>query len=148
MDPLCAKESGMETAFVGNNFHLLERYPELLLLLSYTSEEIPLSAFEENAEDHFLENVNLAGVDIFYVYGTGLGLPYNALKTWLKEKRERRLIFLEDDRAALHALLASDVAESIFLDSQVVIQWIDSKQLDAKLDELIYQYPCDRIEVA
>lgn len=82
----------MEIASVGNSahVHLLERYPELLFLLSYTPftpyrfSQHPLNVSEEI--ERFLKKIHLDKVDILYVYGIGLGAHYAALKGWLKEK--------------------------------------------------------------
>jgi hypothetical protein len=158
----------MEPAFVGNNVHdhvrLLERYPELLFLLSYTpytpyllmtSVDGKLSAAELHsgsiAEEiaDFQAKLHLEGVDILYVYGIGLGHHYATLKDWLKEKRERRLIFLEDELAAIHAVLSSEHAQDLFDDPQVVVRFIpDLKQLHGYLEELVASFSCDRVEVA
>ena len=133
----------MEAAFVGNRLHLLERYPELLFLLSYT----PFT-LQDADEGYDLKKVSLDGVDILYVYGVGKGQHYAAYKSWLKEKRERRLIFLEEELAAVHDLLLSEHAEPLLYDPQVVLNFIaDPKQYKTHLNELVKTYPCDRIEV-
>ena len=91
----------------------------------------------------------LEGVDILYVYGIGFGHHYAALKGWLKEKRDRRLIFLEDELSAVQALLYSEHAESLLYDPQVVVHFIaEPKKINIHLDELVKTYPCDRIQVA
>jgi hypothetical protein len=157
----------MEPAFVGNNIHnhvhLLERYPELLFLLSYTTytpyrlmtsidhklsvEELHCSSISEEVAS-FKAKLHLDGVDILYIYGIGLGYHYMALKDWLKEKRERRLIFLEDELAAIHALLSSEHAQDLFDDPQVAVRFISTpKLLQGYLEELVASYSCDRIEV-
>jgi hypothetical protein len=158
----------MEPAFVGNNIqeytHLLERYPELLFLLSYTpyapyplitsvdqklsAEGLHSSSISEEIAA-FKANLHLDGVDIFYMYGIGLGYHYAALKEWLRAKRERRLIFLEDELAAVHALLSSEYAEDLLYDPQVVVRFLPNpKLLHGNLEELVASYSCDRIEVA
>lgn len=142
----------METASVGSNprIHWLERYPELLFLLSYTPcPELEPDLHSEDLAgemERFRKKMQLEGVDILYIYGIGLGQHYSLLKGWLKEKRERRLIFLEDELGAVKAFLHSELAEALFYDPQVVIHFMtDSKQ--SHLEELITAYPCDRIEV-
>ncbi len=143
----------METASVGNSSPLLERYPELLFLLSYTP-FIP-SSLSLHCEDiseeikRFVEKLTLDGVDILYIYGIGLGYHYKALQGWLKEKRERRLIFLEDELSSIQALLQSEHAQDLLSHPQVVVQFLSSaKKIDALLEETVATYPCDRIEVA
>ncbi len=155
----------METASAGSKIHLLERYPELLFLLSYTpftpyrilqplnavndAEKYALHSDDIAAEmERFIKKIHLDGVDIFYVYGIGFGHHYAALKGWLKEKRERRLIFIEDELAAVQALLHSEHAEALLYDPQVVVHFIsDSKQFNTHLEELVAAFPCDQIEV-
>jgi hypothetical protein len=132
----------METVSAGNS--RFEHYPDLLFHLTYT----PFTPLENSEEKEEVE-VELDGVDILYVYGIGRGHPYAGLKSWLKEKRERRLIFIEDDLAAVHALHDSEHGEALLYDPQVVVHFIaDPKLLNARLEEVVASYPCDRIEVA
>ncbi|MGC1879119.1 MAG: 6-hydroxymethylpterin diphosphokinase MptE-like protein [Rhabdochlamydiaceae bacterium] len=137
----------MEIVSVGNNLsYLLERYPELLFLLSYTPFTEP--NLEEMHSDLISEEIDLEGVDILYVYGVGLGHHYATLRGWLKEKRERRLVFLEDELSALSGLLHSEHAEELLHDPQVVVRFIAHlKSLPRELEELITSYSCDRVEV-
>lgn len=154
----------MKTASVGSDL-ILECYPELLFHLNYEPYAPyqlfgdPLNASDENGNflhaeniaeeiERFIAKLNLEGVDILYVYGIGLGYHFDALKGWLKEKKDRRLIFLEDDLSAIHALLQSERAEPLFFNHQVVVHFLfPSKKLDAHLEEIVATYPCDRIEV-
>jgi hypothetical protein len=159
------RESGMQTVSAGINFHLLERYPQLQFLLHYSPfvpyhlSGSPLNAFNAKGEslhcpnialevERFVGKLNLDGVDIIYIFGIGLGYHYRALKDWLKEKRDRRLIFLEDDLAVIQALVQNEHAESLLSDPQVIVHFLASLQkTDALLDEVVAAYPCDRIEV-
>jgi hypothetical protein len=140
----------METASVGNNLQLLERYPEIQFLIQYS----PLTPLKESLHSddipqemqRFVSKLNLDGVDILYIFGMGLGHHYEALKDWLQEKRDRRLIFLEDDLSAIEALLHSEHAASLFSHPQVVVHYLSTKS-DAALEEIVAAYPTDRIEV-
>jgi hypothetical protein len=146
----------METASVGSsaNLHLLERYPELLFLLSYTplpdAQGFALHSDNISEEiERFRKKYPLDGVDVLYVYGIGLGHHYVALKGWLKERRERRLIFLEEELSAVQSLLYSEHAEPLLFDPQVIVHFIaDPKKNSAHLEELVKTYPCDRVQVA
>jgi hypothetical protein len=91
-----------------------------------------------------LAQLNLDEVAILYVYGARSGHYFAALEGWLKEKKDRRLIFLEDELSAIKELLHSEHAESLFSHPQVVIHFLSSA---AKLEEIVETYPCDRIEV-
>lgn len=157
----------MEPVSVGNNcrINLLERYPDLLFLLGYTPltpyridpdssnafNELGHSLHHDNIVeeiDRFLKKTDFEEMDILYVYGIGMGHHYAALKDWLKEKRERRLIFLEDELPAIQALLHSEHAEALLYDPQVILHYIDhSVSLEHHLEELIALLPCNRIEV-
>ncbi len=134
----------MKTASGGNK---LERYPELLFLVSYTSFQpysFPLHREDIDQEiKDFLQKINLDGVDILYVYGIGKGYHYAALKNWLKERRERRLIFIEDELSVISELVQSEHGESLLYDPQVLIHFISNP-----LEELAAAFPCDRVEVA
>ncbi len=126
---------------------LLERYPELLLLLTYTS--FPPLEISPAETDPFPLKLNLEGIDILYVYGLGMGHPFAALKGWLQEKKERRLLFLEDDLAAIDACLQGPHAEPLFLHPQVTIHYLsDPRRFGPQLEELAASHPTDRIEVA
>ncbi len=128
----------METAFASDN--LLERYPELLFLLTYTSFEKGESLQED------FQKPDLEGVDILYVYGLS-GIHYEALKSWLDEKKDRRLIFLEDELFAVQELLQSE-QRFLFLNPQVVVHYLTSgKSINSHLEEIVSSYPCDRINV-
>lgn len=145
----------MKTASVGNKIELLERYPQLQFLLSYEPfDPLDLSKNPLHSDDvsketrRFISKLNLEEIDLLYVYGTGLGFHYTALKQWLEEKRERRLIFLEDELCVIDALAQSHDAEDLFSNPQVVIHFLASgKKIDPHLEEIVAVYPSDRIEV-
>ncbi len=127
----------MQTESVGSS-RFFERYPELFFLLSYTplpppeTESFPLN-----------QKLNLDGVDILYVYGIAIR-SYEILESWLKEKRERRLIFLEDELQAIHGI----IAEPFFLNPQVVIHYLSQdKTIDTHIEEIVAIFPSERIEV-
>src|SRR5580698_10171361 len=123
----CVRESGMQTVSAGINFQLLERYPQLQFLLHYSPfapyhlSGSPPNAFNAKGEslhcqnialemERFVGKLSLEGVDIVYIFGIGLGYHYRALKNWVKEKQDRRLIFLEDDLAVIQALVQTEHA--------------------------------------
>lgn len=148
----------METVSVGNSsrLHLLERYPELLFLLSYTpfapyqpkENPLHLESIDEEMR-RFFDKWELEGVDIFYLYGIGLGHHYCALRRWLKERRERRVVFLEEDLGVLMALLEEEHAEDLLFDPQVAIHFLSTNTpLDEQLEGIVAHFPSDRVEVA
>ena len=143
MELRCAKESGMQIESAGSDLSFLERYPELLFLLSYT----PLTSSQrENSTIN--PKLNLDGVDILYVYGIGVKDNYEILKSWLKQKKERRLIVLEDELDAIYSFVHAGGAEPFFLDPQVVIHYLShDKIIDAHIEEIVAVFPSEQIEV-
>ncbi len=138
---------------VVNSADFLESYPEILFLLTYEPYaplDEPLHSENISEEvSRFIAKLNLRDVDLLYIYGIGLGYHYNALKKWLHEQPERRLIFFEDDLSVFGALLQSPFARDLFLDPQVTLHFLSKgKTIDAHLEEIIATFPCDRIEVA
>ncbi len=135
----------MDLASVGNKAGLLERYPELLFLLKFTSfTPVPLQDPSEEEIPRFFKKISLQQVDILYIYGLSHGQHYLALKDWLREKRERRLIFLEEELSAVDAFLHLNHAQTLLDDPQVVLHFIAETN---HLEELVAAYPCDRIAV-
>ena len=127
----------MESVFIGNDqlpwALLSERYAEVSFLLSLHKEE-PLTLFQEQGfynaihrtgpiysskdeADLWLQGLLLEGVDVLYVYGMGLGAHYLAIKPWLLEKKERVVVFLEEDLSIMKSVFSLPVGED-FLQNQ------------------------------
>lgn len=146
---------------------LNDRFPDIGFNLSFSQYE-PFELFEDregkiNAKrslqflhsptsiteelQHWRTRLVLPEKEIVYIYGIGLGYYYEVLKSWLAEKRERMIIFLEDDIAVFEALVKID--SNLISDPQVHIRYIPNPlDLDLVLEELVQSYPCDRIEVS
>lgn len=160
----------METSCVGSEARsiLMERYPEISFLCFYSSfnpYQLHLSSDQQwnahredgslHAEDigqemeRFVTKLRLEGVDVLYVFGVGLGHSYEAVKKWLKEKKERMLIYLEDELAVIDALVQTEQAQALLQDPQVHIQFLqDPKSWNETLKTLVETYPSHRIEAA
>jgi antitoxin component YwqK of YwqJK toxin-antitoxin module len=78
-------------------------------------------AFQE-AQQSLQGIEQLKKIEIIYIYGLGLGYFYDAAKKWLQENKNRVLIFLDDDLAAIHRFLELAKATEILTDSQVIVQ--------------------------
>jgi hypothetical protein len=108
----------------------MEKFPKLALLLSI-SDALP-------PQEETLPLISLKEIDLLYFYGIGRGEPYFAVKDWLHEKKERRLIILSDD---FSDFLQTERAEEILLDPQVLLD------LPSEIDALAQQFPLSRIEM-
>lgn len=121
----------------GNGFPLLmERYPRLGLL---APRWIPKEASFEPVTSFSLENI-----DAIYVYGLGCGAPYFQMKHWLGEEKRRKLIFLEDEAGHFAHFLRTKHSETLLLDPQVHIEWLEDKK---ELGMIADAFPFSRIEV-
>lgn len=62
-------------------------------------------------------------IQVLYIYGLGLGYFYEASREWLHGKKDRYLIFLEDDARVLHRFLETPEASKLLSDSHVFIHF-------------------------
>ncbi|HEY2811636.1 MAG TPA: 6-hydroxymethylpterin diphosphokinase MptE-like protein [Rhabdochlamydiaceae bacterium] len=158
----------MDSACVGNDALLLDRYPDIAFHLNFVPYE-PFALVQnpdqnwnairkgenlhaENVEKEiarFLSRCKLDDVEIFYLYGMGLGHHYEALKEWLSEKKERLLIVLEEDLGVLAAFLFCPLAEEILAHPRVHIRFFSSPHaLSDLMKELVATFPSERVECA
>lgn len=163
----------MELSSVGNEIKinwdlLLSRYPNLSFLLScgdadgcalFEMEQNWLNArmpdgssLHQSDIGHEIQNwkdsLDLTGIDILYVYGIGLGYYYKAMQSWLRQRRERVLVFFEDNLSVLDALFRTEIGEVILEDPQVHIFYISHpSEWESVLDECVQRFLGDRIEV-
>ncbi len=128
---------------------LLDRYPDLHFLLTYTAydnackSEPALDIASEVAQWH--AKLDLDRAEILYVYGIGLGRYYFPLQAWLAEKRERALIFLEDNLAALAAFARGPHCSQILSDPKVHLRFLQNENAD--IEDLARAFPSDKVEV-
>lgn len=76
------------------------------------------------AQDWFASVGSIEKIQVLFIFGLGLGWYYDAAKEWLHTKKNRFLVFLEDDLAVLRMFLSLKKAREILFDPQVVIQAI------------------------
>jgi len=143
---------------------LIDRYPDIGFYLA-TSPFEPFELFLQGREwnarrgafylhahasqevDHFLSVLSLEETDVLYVYGLGLGYHYEALKKWLHAKKERSLVFIEHDLGVIDAFLKGGVAKTFLSDPQAYLYFLDSQNLEQKIEELALQFPAEKISV-
>jgi len=71
----------------------------------------------EEAEK-WLSGLQLEHRTVLYVYGIGLGYPYLAVQSWLKEDPERHVIFLEDNLMVVRRFLETANGSKLLDDPQ------------------------------
>jgi len=75
--------------------------------------------------------------DVLCVYGLGLGYFYLAAKQWLKEKENRSLVFLEDEKEVFDKFSQTTLAKAISKDKRVKIYFF--KDLEKKSKEIAWE---------
>ena len=73
----------------------------------------------------FWKNLDLSHSDVLYVFGIGLGYLYAFAQPWLAEKKDRYLVFIEDDARMVARLLETKRATEILMDDKVKITLMD-----------------------
>lgn len=116
---------------------LLERFPSLGLIAPRLSEKEPI-------EEKF-PSFEPGEIEVLYIYGLGTGSLYFQYQTWLKQKPERRLVFLEDDPGIIGSFLKKKEAFFILSDAQVHLELFSRKQKE--IQALADRFPAERIEL-
>jgi hypothetical protein len=111
----------------------LERFPKLGFLAPTWE--------PSECDSERLKTADPGKAEAVYVYGIGGGAPYFQLQGWLREKPERKLIFLEDEPGCLASFLRLEEAKEILENGQVQIELLEDVQ------ELAEKYPIQRIEI-
>lgn len=126
---------------------LLDRYPDLHFLITYTPHDTTDQVLDSASEvTKWHAKLDLDRAEILYVYGIGLGHYYFPLQAWLAEKRERALIFLEDDLAALAAFARGPHCSQILSNPKVHLRFLQNENAD--IEDLARAFPSDRVEVS
>jgi hypothetical protein len=72
----------------------------------------------------FWKSLDLSNTDILYVYGIGLGYIYAFAQPWLDQKKERYLVFIEDDMRMLARFMETERATELLMDDRVKIDYL------------------------
>src|ERR1700733_5821807 len=86
----------------------------------------------------WMGSLDIAEVDVLFLFGIGLGHYYRTLIPWLKENPERQLIFLEDNLAVIRRFLETTHATQLLKDSQVQLRFFDPLDKELPLFENLY----------
>ncbi len=86
-------------------------------------------------------------IDILYVYGTGLAHLYKELIPWLHAKKERKIVFFEEEISILEALFRQDIGFKLLEDRQVHFYYVpENKMWTSIIEDCVQQWLSDRIE--
>lgn len=131
---------------------LEERYPNLSFLLRFhENKKIEFSLHSKNLDQEIrsaLAPLNLQKLEVVYIYGLGLGHYFSSFKEWLKENKERDLVFIEENLSVLESFLEMDHAKELLSHPQVHLRLnLDKKRLDPFLQECAQAFPFENIGV-
>lgn len=92
---------------------------------------------KEEAQRWFA-SLDLQKITVLYVYGIGLGYYYDAAREWLKKKKDRCLVFLEDDMGVVRKFFETSLAAKLLKDRQVQILYFKDLSDQEEVFENIY----------
>lgn len=113
----------------------MDRFLKLFLL---SREATPLEAPPLNLAT-WRAGLQLENIEVLYLFGLGDGSAYFLLRNWLSEKKERRLVILEEELGLIATLFRKDLP--LLSDPQVDLEWFAGN-----IQELAERYPVQRIE--
>ncbi|NGX38058.1 MAG: hypothetical protein K1000chlam2_01227 [Chlamydiae bacterium] len=118
---------------------LKDRYPDIGFFLSFFPHEKVELSTDSKPFETWLKCQNLEQVDVLYVIGLiGFALP-KSVSMWLKEKKERALVFIEEDLGAFAAF--SD--RSLIENPQIHLHYAKEDPIEV----LAGQFPTDRLAI-
>jgi hypothetical protein len=130
-----------QEALLEKNLALWSRsYPKEAFKIQYL-EDIPTEQETESEAEEWFAKLDLSYASVVFVYGVGSGSYYLAARKWLKKKRDRHLVFLEDDLQAVRQFFMTPAATQLLRDSQT--QLIHFKELNDKesaFEKLYWDY--------
>lgn len=85
----------------------------------------------------WFKSLQLKNINLIYIYGTGLGYYYDALKDWLHQDLSRYVIFLENDLAVLKVLFSTERGLKMLQDENVIIKTVsfENNRVDISLNK-------------
>lgn len=115
------------------------RYPDISFYLSFfPHEKVSLPSSPKDLEN-WLDSIVLADVDVLYIVGLiGYALP-RSITNWLAGKKERALIFIEDDLGGFASFSDSALLEN----PQIHFHYAKEDPIDS----LAEMFPIDRLAV-
>ncbi|MCI0382253.1 MAG: DUF115 domain-containing protein [Chlamydiae bacterium] len=122
---------------------LQERFPEISFFLSFSPFTTTLSKRKERIKAGDLENVGL-----LYVFGIEVSESFPIFSKWLEEKKERILVFIDDDLASYDLFLRGKYTKQILSHLQIHLRYIKPKEkIEEVCEELSYAFIAEKIEV-
>lgn len=121
------------------------------LKIELSGKSVPLHAASgaaEEAKEWFRELHLKSDTPFVFIYGVGLGYYYDAIAPWLKKRRDRKAVFLEDDLAVVQKLFETERGTKLLNDPQVqLVTFSDMKNDEQVFEGLYWNYALTRLAV-
>ncbi len=111
----------------------MNRYPDIAFLM-HIAGDLPAATLSPTPM------LDLHDVEILYLFGASAGADF--LHSWLAEKPQHALVFLEDDLAKVAAL-----PEELVEHPQIHLYYIHEGKWDAVLEECAQRFPTEKIAI-
>ncbi len=118
---------------------LKKRYPDIGFFLSFFPYE-PIELPEDSTSlEAWLEKQDLREIDILYIVGLiGYSLP-KSISDWLEEKKERALIFIEEELGAFASFKNTNLLDN----PQIHLYYAQEDPIEV----LAQMFPCDHLAI-
>lgn len=142
----------METALTERWRHQLQLFarqqPRIAMKLSTLSPSKVQANPKTAKSEAWFKQLSLQDVQVLYLFGVGQNDTYPMLSPWLHGKRNRALVFLEDDLQTLCNFIASEEAAAILSDPQVRVYALHTPaENDRLFNQLAWDHACKPMEV-
>lgn len=118
---------------------LKKRYPDIGFFLSFFPHEKVKLPTDSKLLEEWLNLQNLDEIEVLYIVGLiGFSLP-KAIESWLQEKKERALVFIEEDLGAF----VTFSSEALLQNPQVHLHYAQ----EDPIEELAQSFPTDRLAI-
>ncbi len=94
--------------------------------------------WKQQAAKQWFDALPLEGVEVLVIYGIDGGEIHTAAKEWLKEKKERHLVFIEESLEILQAFLTLPEATSLLEDPQLQIHYLQWDRFHELIEKMAW----------
>lgn len=123
-----------------------QRYPDIHFFLSFFSQQKKNLGSSKQIRKNFLEwkqEQNFDEIEIFYCIGLECGEVFLECQNWLAEKKQRALIFIENNLGSFSTFFTYPFAEAIIDHPQVHLCYSSEDPIES----LAQRFPTDRLAI-
>ena len=123
----------------------LERYPYFPFLLSVT----PYSPLQEVVDNQGLDqDIQEIQADIVYIFGLGIEVYHDVVKSWLEKESHRQVVFIEQNLGVIGLYLEQNKLDEVFDNPRVHLCFsLENKKIGHLADEVTALFPSESVAV-